>query len=186
MSSIINIPAKKCSNCKLIKTIDNFGKDKNNKSGLKSWCNECNCTLAKLYRFKNRDKLLKIAKEYNKKYKEKRKEKYAQKKASDSTYSKKNMLKHRYGISYEEYLILLEESGNKCQICEISAVDYKLLYNKDLSIDHCHETKYIRGILCDNCNTGLGQFKEDKDLLSKAISYLVTCENKIIEFEERI
>jgi Recombination endonuclease VII len=186
MSVIINIPAKKCSNCKLIKTVDNFGKDKNNRSGLKSWCNQCNCELAKLQRFRDRDRLLKVAKEYNKKYKETRKAKHVEKIALDSTYNKRGMLKTRYGLSYEEYLILLEESDNSCQICGITNSEYNELYNKDLSIDHCHETKYIRGILCDKCNTGLGQFKENKELLVKAIEYLQANETKIAEFEFRI
>jgi hypothetical protein len=41
-----------------------------------------------------------------------------------------------------------------------------------LSIDHCHETGKVRGLLCDACNTGIGRFSDQVDLLQKAIDYL--------------
>ena len=39
-------------------------------------------------------------------------------------------------------------------------------------IDHCHETKKIRGVLCHNCNTALGLFKDNIKVMRKAINYL--------------
>ena len=45
-----------------------------------------------------------------------------------------------------------------------------------LAIDHCHSTGKIRGLLCDRCNHGLGHFKDDINLLIKAIEYLNTTE----------
>jgi hypothetical protein len=41
-----------------------------------------------------------------------------------------------------------------------------------LSVDHCHNTGKIRGILCTKCNTGLGSFKDNIELLMNAIKYL--------------
>jgi hypothetical protein len=43
---------------------------------------------------------------------------------------------------------------------------------KELAIDHCHKTGKIRGLLCKNCNQGLGQFKDNIDLLLSAAKYL--------------
>lgn len=43
---------------------------------------------------------------------------------------------------------------------------------KLVHIDHCHETGAIRGILCHNCNVGLGHFKDSVDRLQSAIDYL--------------
>jgi len=39
-------------------------------------------------------------------------------------------------------------------------------------LDHCHKTGRIRGVLCNNCNTGLGKFYDDIELLKTAINYL--------------
>jgi len=52
----------------------------------------------------------------------------------------------------------------KCAICGGT---------KRLAIDHDHKTGRIRGRLCINCNSGLGMFKDDVELLRTAVSYLV-------------
>lgn len=75
----------------------------------------------------------------------------------------------RYGITYEEYRLLLSNQNNVCAICSSSE---KSSYKKNLSIDHCHTTGKIRGLLCSECNIGLGKFKDDVNLLEKAKEYL--------------
>ena len=54
-----------------------------------------------------------------------------------------------------------------CAICG-SARSVK----RNLSLDHCHKTGELRGVLCHNCNVGLGHFKDDADLLRRAVDYL--------------
>lgn len=80
----------------------------------------------------------------------------------------KNWLyKRKYNSSYKEFTALLELQENKCKICE------GLFTNlKETHLDHCHNTKKIRGLLCRNCNLGLGHFKDNIKILSKAINYL--------------
>ncbi len=41
-----------------------------------------------------------------------------------------------------------------------------------LSVDHCHKTNVVRGLLCNECNSGLGKFKDNIDVMASAISYL--------------
>jgi hypothetical protein len=41
-----------------------------------------------------------------------------------------------------------------------------------LAVDHDHETKHVRGLLCANCNTALGKFHDNPDLLYRAADYL--------------
>lgn len=53
--------------------------------------------------------------------------------------------------------------GKKCSICGSS---------DKLVVDHCHETGQVRGILCNNCNIGLGMFRDSKSLLDSATKYL--------------
>jgi hypothetical protein len=70
----------------------------------------------------------------------------------------------RHGLTKEQFLAL----GQRCHICgSIAERD-----RRNNHIDHDHETGEVRGLLCSGCNTGLGLFKEDKDLLMKAIEYL--------------
>lgn len=75
--------------------------------------------------------------------------------------------KYQYGISYDDYLKMVNEQNGVCLIC-----NQKNIKNKDLVIDHDHITKEIRGLLCDGCNTGLGHFKENTEALNNAIKYI--------------
>ena len=43
---------------------------------------------------------------------------------------------------------------------------------RDLNIDHCHKKKKVRGLLCVACNVGMGQLKDDPELLRRAADYL--------------
>ena len=79
---------------------------------------------------------------------------------------KNGNLKRTYGISLEGYEALLESQGHVCKICGIEK------NGKHLAVDHDHKTGKIRGILCENCNRGLGMFKDSPELLQNAIQYL--------------
>lgn len=77
-------------------------------------------------------------------------------------------LRRRFNITLEEYNELLEKQNSVCAICNGDN------NKKTLVVDHDHNTNKIRGLLCDNCNTGLGLFKESRWALNKAIQYLVS------------
>jgi len=82
-------------------------------------------------------------------------------------------LKSRYGLDYETYLELLESHNNVCGICkkpETAISSYGT--PRRLTVDHCHETGRVRGLLCDNCNRGLGHLQDDVSILKSAIEYL--------------
>jgi hypothetical protein len=70
----------------------------------------------------------------------------------------------KYRLSYEDYLTMVEEQNNLCDIC---GTEMDPPY-----IDHCHETMKVRGLLCHNCNTVLGHAKDDIAILQKSIAYL--------------
>lgn len=61
---------------------------------------------------------------------------------------------------------MLKEQNGLCLICK------KEPQKKELAVDHCHLTDKVRGLLCTNCNLGLGYFNEDVELLRAAIEYL--------------
>ena len=68
----------------------------------------------------------------------------------------------------KHYDFLLEKQNGCCAICGKTEKDN----GQRLAIDHNHHTHQVRALLCRNCNTGLGAFKEDEVLLVKAIQYL--------------
>lgn len=74
-----------------------------------------------------------------------------------------------YGITQEEYLVLLENQKDSCAICKTKNAGGK---NKVWQIDHDHITGKVRGLLCWACNAGLGQFKDNINSLKTAIKYL--------------
>lgn len=78
---------------------------------------------------------------------------------------RKNWLRRQYGITVEEYDVLSASQNNCCAICGETPPG-------NLHVDHDHETGDVRGLLCRQCNTGLGLFREDVALLRKATDYL--------------
>lgn len=100
--------------------------------------------------------------------------------AWDNNTRAKNIKSYRYKdvlnkhkISAEQYNEIFVRQNNLCAIC--NKAETRLGRSGEicrLSIDHCHTTNKIRGLLCHDCNTGLGKFKDDKNLLLAAITYL--------------
>ena len=113
------------------------------------------------WREKNKDKLRIIEKTYYLKNKEKRNN-------YTNEYSKNNRFKFRlkmYGITEEEFILILKKQKNKCPICGEE-------YRKGFHIDHCHKTSKVRGILCGRCNSVLGFSRDSMEILKRAIKYL--------------
>ncbi|GAA0807083.1 endonuclease VII domain-containing protein [Spirilliplanes yamanashiensis] len=77
--------------------------------------------------------------------------------------SREYHLRRRYGIGQVEVDELLEAQGGRCAICGRPDPEH---------VDHDHRTGWVRGILCFNCNGGLGQFRDDPGLLGEALTYL--------------
>lgn len=76
-------------------------------------------------------------------------------------------LRRAYGISLEEYNILLEKQHKVCAICKQECVSGRML-----CVDHNHKTNKVRGLLCVNCNRAIGNLKDKVVLFSRAINYL--------------
>lgn len=82
----------------------------------------------------------------------------------------------RFGISLEDYKNMWIEQQGKCKICGgYKPIDEKTI--KKLCVDHDYETGKVRGLICFNCNAAIGHFKEDINLLKKAIAYITESSN---------
>lgn len=80
----------------------------------------------------------------------------------------------KYGLNIARYRHLYASQGGRCAICE---VDISLGIEPDQAplkthIDHCHTYGIVRGLLCPNCNTGLGHFMDNPKWLRKAAEYV--------------
>lgn len=75
-------------------------------------------------------------------------------------------MKRVYGISLEEYNVMLAEQQGVCKVCSRPPA------LKALAIDHCHTTGKVRGVLCHYCNTALGSVNDSVETLMKLINYL--------------
>lgn len=99
-------------------------------------------------------------------------QRHAEKVATDPEYvamkrraARDSRRKRKYRITRAEYCDLLTQQKGRCKICNVH-------YGEELRVDHNHETGEVRALLCNNCNTGLGLFKEDPDRMKSAIEYL--------------
>ena len=86
--------------------------------------------------------------------------------------SRKQNLKHRYGITEEEYNQMLIQQKHSCKICGHKTDKCQTQTDKPLYVDHCHQTKAIRGLLCHKCNVALGHMNDDPEQLERAANYL--------------
>ncbi len=130
---------------------------------------------ARKWRAKNPEKY----KAYNRKYRQANAEHYksliAAWWAANPGKEKEYHLKKTYGISVAEKSAILAAQGGCCGICGKDDPGTKLGWQVDA--DHSVKPAKVRGILCKNCNTALGNFSHDPDLLLKAGDWLRGIEN---------
>ncbi len=144
--------------------------------------------MSKEYYQKNREVLLQKAAEYRAKHREKAAEwarndrknnpdkyKAQYKDGHGRGYSKRLYdLLIAYGLTKEQYDLMIIAQNNCCYICK--RPEKKIdAYSKDIArlcIDHNHETKKVRALLCGTCNSGIGFLRENTKTMHKAIAYL--------------
>lgn len=155
MLSLVSEATKNCPKCKEEKFFSAFGKDRTKKNGLSSYCLACAATNRKANYAKNPAKEKRKLIEYYKANKER---------------SRGYSLKALYGLSQDKYKGMLWQQNGSCKICGTHESNLK----RKLFVDHCHETGRVRGLLCQYCNTMLGNAKDNVLVLQAAISYLST------------
>lgn len=96
-----------------------------------------------------------------------------------SLQNRRSVLKE-YNISQEDYDFLVKKQDDKCAICLSSDKKHN---RKNWCIDHCHNTKLVRGLLCVQCNVLLGNANDDVELLKKAIKYLELTKEQVAQYE---
>lgn len=151
---------KTCPSCHQSKHCSKFHKNKRKKHGIYGHCIECHKARQATFAAKNPEHVRKIRRRAVAKYRANNPEKAR-------AITRKCRLLLIYGITLEEYDVLLSSQNGVCAICKRSEPS-----KKRLAIDHCHATGDVRGLLCQNCNRALGLFQDNADLLRIAIDYL--------------
>lgn len=186
MENLKEILFKRCNKCKKIKPKEDYTKRHytNGKISLVNNCKECSREISKANHLVKKtkqkiseDNLLsntKLCKYCNKvldisNFRLSKNNKNIPNKQCNkcNELQKEHFFKYEYGISLKEKRLLIEKSNNKCNICQIVFKSESEAY-----LDHCHNSKKIRGILCLTCNAGIGYLKDNIELLKEAIKYL--------------
>ncbi len=80
---------------------------------------------------------------------------------------RRGQLRRRYGLTPAEFEALVMQQEGMCKICR------KLLEpGRNTHVDHDHDTKVIRGVLCGQCNVLIGMAHNSPGILEQAITYL--------------
>lgn len=148
-----------CHKCGLDLPLEQF-----TKSGLRTnTCRGCVRRQNAAYYHKNKEKELERNREYHKRCKDR---------VAETKW--KSRLLAKYRITLEEFSRMLDEQGGVCAICKrpASLPGRGQRRKRTFAGDHDHNTGAIRGVLCGNCNTALGQFCDSIDVLRNAIEYL--------------
>jgi hypothetical protein len=78
----------------------------------------------------------------------------------------------KYGIEVDDYDRMYVGQNGVCAICRQPERETLKGQLKRLSIDHCHQTGIVRGLLCGSCNAMLGRASDDPARLRAAADYL--------------
>jgi hypothetical protein len=143
---------KCCTGCLKVKPLSDFyiaknGKASGDKKVYKAKCKACQCEAARGWAKDNPDK--------------------------GRLNKWRSDLKIKYGMTEEQWWEIFDKQGGKCAICgeqETSKHSSGTVFR--MSVDHCHTTGKIRGILCNNCNRAIGMLKDDARMLRRAADYL--------------
>lgn len=140
---------KTCNSCKKSKPLSEFHKQTASKDGHQGKCKPCNNSSAREWQAENYESFLAKAKAYSK---------------EDQTKLVKRA--RRYGIEVDKLLELMLEHGTTCPVCKRDSG------GKILSVDHCHKSLKVRGLLCTKCNFVLGLVDDSPEILRELAKYL--------------
>ena len=155
---------KACTKCYEVKprTLEYYPPAKKNADGMQSWCRDCTNVYSRTWRLKN--------KERTRKY-------HAERQALRriNGHDKRKRIE-AHGLTVEQWDARLASQGGGCAICGATEAGG----GRDWAIDHDHSCcpgkfscgQCVRGLLCHNCNVGIGMLKDSPERIRRAIDYI--------------
>jgi hypothetical protein len=142
-------PEKECTGCKITKPLTDFYRNHATRDGRQSRCKQC-----EKLRMQNDP--------------ERRAKNNALNRAWERNNRDRVAARHKkrsYGLTIEQFEAMRQQQGDACAIC-------RKPFTKRICIDHCHASGAVRALLCNSCNSGLGNFSDDTNLMRVAIEYI--------------
>lgn len=156
---------KTCSKCKLKKLEADFVL-RGDTGKRRADCKVCCAAQHKIYNKENRERLSAQRKGYRTENREKiaaaKKKHYVENREKIAA-DRKN---YAYGVSIDDLKGMISKQGGVCAICGGPGG------KKGLCVDHDHDSRKIRALLCSNCNSALGFLKDSSDIARRATEYL--------------
>ncbi len=146
---------KTCAHCKETKSVEQFTTNKQQKSGLCSYCKSCIRILRKTKWHLSPETIEKGKATAREKYRTKE----GRRRGRNASY------KSRYGFSLDAYEKMFNAQEGKCAMCRKPS-------DRFLVVDHDHVTDKVRALLCPRCNSFLGYIETDNLIIKQARSYL--------------
>jgi len=168
---------KRCSKCGEIKALTEYYADKGCRDGCRPDCKVCNLAAKAARHAANPEPGRERAKRWNQENPERymaRMDAY-RKSGKKKVADRKSHLKRTFGITPEDYDLMLAEQGGGCAICERPPRDDIALH-----VDHDHRTGLIRGLLCFRCNNAVGDLDNDPEVASALAGYLVAFQEQLV------
>lgn len=185
---------KTCTRCGLELPLGRFSADRTRVDGLSKWCKGCVSENSRKHYEANREKILTATAQRRtadpehfkaiarasevrndpdgERKKARSRKRYEAKREEILAKNRWQHMARKFGITAESFAAILADQGGGCAICGAEETAWH--------VDHDHACcpttrtcgKCVRGILCRGCNIGLGNFRDDPELLKRAISYL--------------
>jgi hypothetical protein len=153
---------KTCTRCGTTKPPQGFYLHRGTRDGRSTYCIDCQKAATRKWNAENREKIAK--------------RNAAVRAAQNPNWRRdqRHIWLRRYGLDPAGYDALLQKQGGICAICQLPerVIDARTGEPRRLSVDHCHSTGRVRGLLCGRCNRSIGQFADDHERLLRAAAYL--------------
>ena len=173
---------KQCVKCGEAKPLGEFYTERSARDGRRNDCKACNLAAKAARHAANPEPGRERAKRWNRE----NPERYAQRMAEYRESGKKKVadrkshLKRTFGLTVEQYEVMLAAQGGVCAICERPPRD-----DISLHVDHDHRTGVVRGLLCFRCNNAIGDLDEHVDTVQAAHDYLVRSQEEWVRQRTR-
>lgn len=156
----LNATEKKCPMCEVVKSPEDFNRNKGAPDGRDAYCSPCRRAVMKTPRNAA------LQSEGQKRRLADPERNVRQRRAVRSGH-----LRRRYGITQERYDEMLVAQGGRCALCP-DCIEEKRWF----AVDHCHATGRVRGLLCNSCNVLLHSLENHRVWVDNAVVYLSAME----------